>query len=66
VKHKKYLLTFVGDPEAVAFLQARVPKQWDRLGEARARGRAAKLLLGVQYKVTPVEKPRVAGRVKSI
>ena len=66
MKHKKYLLSFSGDPEAVAFLARKVPRQWGRLGKARAAARAAELLFDVRYRVTPVEKPRVAGRVRSL
>jgi len=44
MKYRKYVLEFAGDPEIVAFLAAHVPRQWDRLGPARAAGRAAEAL----------------------
>jgi len=58
VKYRKYVLTFAGDPEAVAFLAGHVDKRWPSLEQARARGRAARLLLGVEYKVRSVVVPR--------
>ena len=47
MKHKKYLLTFDGDSEAVAFLARKLPKQHGSLGKARELGRAAEALFDV-------------------
>ncbi len=67
MKYKKYILTFDGDPDVVAFLKAHVAERQPDLGYARALGRAAKLLLRVDYKVTSVTLPRpTAERVKSL
>jgi len=67
MKYKKYILTFWGDPETVAFLKRHIKEQQDNLGHARELGRAAKLLFGVSYKVTSVTLPRpTAERVKSL
>ena len=67
MKYKKYILTFTGDPETVAFLRRKVRKEHGSLGEARALGRAAKTLFGVEYKVASVAVPRLeAERVKSL
>ena len=67
MKHKRYVLTFDGDPEAVAFLARKLPKQHGSLGKARELGRAAKALFDVRYKVTSVTVPRpTAERVRSI
>ena len=66
MKYKQYVLTFTGDPEAVAFLKRKVARTWPRLGPAREAGRAAAALFDVEYAVTPVERARVAGKVKSL
>lgn len=68
MKYKVYHLSFSGDAEVVAFLAGRVKKQWDSLGDAREAGRAARLLFGVRYKVTPITRPQPArvGRVLSL
>ena len=67
MKYKRYILTFTGNPEAVAFLKKHIKEQQDNLGYARELGRAAKLLFGVSYKVTSVTLPRpTAERVKSL
>ncbi len=67
MKYKRYVLKFEGDPEAVAFLARHVQEQHGNLERARALGRAAKLLLGVEYRVTSVTLPRpTAERVKSL
>ena len=68
MKYKVYHLSFTGDEEAVALLSKRVQKQWGSLGDAREAGRAARLLFGVRYKVTPITRPQPAkvGRVMSL
>jgi len=67
MKYRKYVLTDRGAPEIVAFLAERVRREWPNLGEARRRGRAAKLLFGVDYGVKSVVAPRpVAERVKAL
>lgn len=67
MKYKRYVLSFGGDPEVVAFLKRRVPEQQDSLATARELGRCAKVLLGVSYKVTSVTVPRpTAERVRSL
>jgi len=67
MKYKKYVLTFTGNPETVAFLKRHIKEQQDNLGHARELGRAAKLLFGVSYKVTSITLPRpTAERVKSL
>lgn len=67
MKYKRYILTFKGDPETVAFLEKRVAKQQDNLGRARNLGRAAHLLLGVDYTVTSITVPKpTAERVRSL
>ena len=67
MKYKRYILTFKGDPEIMAFLKRHISEQQDSLARARSLGRAAKLLLGVDYKVTSVTLPKpTAERVKSI
>jgi len=67
VKYKKYVLRFEDDPEAVAFLKRKVPERHDSLGTARELGRCAKVLFGVEYKVTSVTVPRpTAERVRSL
>jgi len=65
--YKRYILTFTGDSEAVAFLERRIKKEQPDLATARMLGRAAKTLLGVEYKVTSVTLPHItAERVKSL
>jgi len=54
MKYRKYVLTFRGDSETVAFLAERVRREWPNLGEARKHGRAAALLFGVEYNVKSV------------
>ena len=49
MKYKRYTLTFQGDSEIIAFLEKRLPREYDRLGDAKARGRAAELLFGVSW-----------------
>ena len=69
MKYRKYLLSFPkGDPSAVAFLKSRgVAGEQPDLATARAKGRAAKLLFGVEYKVASVAVPRLeAERVRSL
>ena len=67
MKYKQYILTFKGDPEVVAFLEKRIAKKQPNLGHARALGKAARLLLGVEYTVTSVTVPRpTAERVRSL
>ena len=66
-QHKRYILAFTGNPETVAFLKRHVSEQQPNLARARELGRAAKVLLGVEYRVTSVtvRKP-TAERVRSI
>jgi len=67
MKYRRYVLSFSGEPETVAFLAGHVRREWPNLGEARRRGRAAKLLLGVDYGVKSVVAPRpVVERVKAL
>ena len=67
MKYKKYVLRFEGDPETVAFLKKHVAERQPNLGRARSLGRAAELLLGVEYKVTSVTLPRpTAEKVRSL
>ena len=49
MKYKRYTLTFSGNPEIVAFLEQHLPREYSRLGDAKARGRAAELLFGVSW-----------------
>jgi len=67
MKYKRYVLTFGGDPEVVAFLKAHVKEQHDSLAHARNLGRCARVLFGVDYKVTSVTLPRpTAEKVRSL
>ena len=58
MKYKRYRLTFSGNQEVVAFLEQRVPQEFDRLKDAKARGRAAELLFGVSWEWSSVTLPR--------
>ena len=72
MKYKRYFLKFDSadrerDQEVLDFLRRHVAEQQGDLGRARALGRAAKLLLGVDYKVTSVTVPKpTAERVRSL
>lgn len=58
MKYKRYRLSFSGDPEIVAFLEAHIPKEFGRLQDAKERGRAAELLFGVSWQWQSVTLPR--------
>jgi len=67
MKYRQYVLMFKGDPEVISFLRKRVGEQWPALKQARTRGRAARLLFGVEYNVKSVVAPRpVVKRVKPL
>lgn len=67
MKYKRYVLKFQGDPAMVAFLKSHVKEQHTDLQTARALGRAAKLLLNVDYEVASITLPRAsAEKVKSL
>lgn len=70
MKHKKYLLHFDGDPEAVAFLKKKLPAVYEgngALSRANAHARAAKVLFGVKCRRTSISTPTPqAQRMKSI
>lgn len=67
MKYKRYLLKFKGDPEIVAFLGRHVREQQPDLARARALGKAARALFGVEYEVTSVTLPRPsAEKVKTL
>ena len=67
MKYKQYILTFKGDQEVIAFLEKHIAKKQPNLGQARALGKAARLLLGVDYTVTSITVPRpTAERVLSL
>lgn len=60
MKYKRYVLRFDGDPAVVAFLKRHVDEQHASLGKAREKGRCAKALFGVEYKVRPITLPKPA------
>ena len=49
MKYKRYILTFSGDHEIVAFLEKHVPREYASLRDAKDRGRAAELLFGISW-----------------
>ena len=66
MKYRKYKLEFSGSQEALAKVQD-IPRMWDNLGKARAAGRAAKVLYGLEYSIASILLPRpIAERVKAL
>ena len=49
MKYKRYVLRFSGDPEIVAFLEKHISTEHNTLRDAKATGRAAELLFGVEW-----------------
>ena len=58
MKYKRYILTFSGNPEIVAFLEQHLPREYDNLRDAKDRGRAAELLFGVSWEWSSRTLPR--------
>ena len=66
MKYRKYKLEFSGPQGTLAKVQD-IPRMWDNLGKARAAGRAARELYGLDYSVTSILLPRPTGkRVKAL
>lgn len=60
MKHRKYQLRLSGeDQQAVALLKARLPKTFDKLGEARETARAIEVLFPkIKAEIVSLQRPQ--------